>query len=250
MASRTERRTYSAPNVCWSPDGCRGWTGLRSLSGRVFPAGLLLCTIIGAGSARAEAGTPGNVHDCRPCTFVPGPKEPEYSFTFEVTNSDAGRVLKAIDVRVDLRQIQRLPVSEMTPVGEEEDFFFGGVDLNLDGFLDLMLITRHGVANAYADYWLFDPATGTYQRLGNYAILRVDPKTKHLRSYERGGMGGLIYESKEYDFVAGKLTLVRDEKQDSTTQAGILKKTIRERINGALKTVKVETVQAPRASSP
>ena len=138
---------------------------------------------------------------------------------------------------------QRLPVTAMEPVGKEEDFFFGGVDIDFDGYLDLMLITRRGTANAYAAYWHFDPRAGTFTSLGAYPVLRVDSNRKRLTSYERGGSGGMIYESKEFAFVEGKLTLMREEKQDATKQAGVFRRVIRERAGGVMKTVSTRTVQ-------
>src|SRR5262249_19522652 len=152
---------------------------------------------------------PANVRDCRPCTFSPGPAIPAYSFTFELKSEGAERSVRAIQVvNQSSKASQELPVTGMTPVGQEEDFFFGGVDINFDGFLDLMLITRRGTANAYAAYWLFDPKTGAFKPLGTYPIFRVDAAKKQLTTYERGGSGGLIYQSKEFKFVNGKLTLM------------------------------------------
>jgi hypothetical protein len=184
------------------------------------------------------------VRDCRPCTFSPGANIPTYSFTFELKAAGSERTVQAIEV-VNQRSktAQRLPVTGMEPVGQEEDFFFGGVDINFDGLADLMLITRRGVANAYAAYWLFDPKIGAFTSLGTYPVFRVDSTKKRLLSYERGGSGGMIYESKEFAFVDGTLTLMRDEKQDATKQPGVFRKVVRERADGALKVVKTETVQ-------
>jgi hypothetical protein len=171
---------------------------------------------------------------------------PPYSFTFDLAKTGVQRAVQAIDVGRDSQPVQRLPVSGMTPIGENEEFFFGGVDVNFDGLLDLMLITRRGVANSYAAYWLFNPKSGTYTSLGTYPVFRVDAQKRHLLTYERGGWGGLIYEAREYEFLKGKLTLMRDEKQDATSQPGVFRKVVRERAGGILKIVKTETVRAPK----
>ena len=42
--------------------------------------------------------------------------------------------------------------------------------MNFDGFNDVLLATSRGVANTYADYWLFVGATGEFSYLGNYPL--------------------------------------------------------------------------------
>jgi hypothetical protein len=134
----------------------------------------------------------------------------------------------------------------MEPVGKEEDFFFSGVDINFDGLLDLMLITRRGVANAYAAYWLFDPKTNMFTAIGTYPIFRVDTQKRRLVTYERGGSAGLTHESREYAFLDGQLTLMREEKQEATNQLGVFRRVIRERVGGVMKVIKTETVRVPK----
>jgi len=198
-------------------------------------------------SASARGQAPADMHDCRPCTFSPGPSTPAYSFTFDLKTEGKERSVQAIQaVNLSSKASQKLPVTGMVPVGQEENFFFGGVDVNFDGFLDLMLITRRGTANAYAAYWLFDPKTGTFKSLGTYPVFRVDQAKKQLSTYERGGSGGLVYESKVYEFANGRLALIRDEKQDALKQGNAFHKTVRERVNGVMKVTKTETVKPPK----
>jgi hypothetical protein len=120
------------------------------------------------------------------------------------------------------------------------------VDINFDGFLDLMLVTRRGIANAYATYWLFDPKTGRFEELGTYPVFRVYAQKRLLSTYERGGSAGLIRESRDYALVNGRLTLMREEKQEATSRAGVFRKVIRERVGNIMKVVKTETVRAPQ----
>ena len=224
MDSRIGRRICSARNVlCFS---------------------VVFVVLIGT---LGQAQAPAYVHDCRPCTFSPGAAIPPYSFTFDLKAEGKERSVQAIEaVNPGSKASQRLPVTGMVPVGEEEDFFFGGADINFDGYLDLMLITRRGTANAYAVYWLFDPKAGTFKSLGTYPVFRVDEARKVLTTYERGGAAGLIYESREFKFLDGKLTLMRDEKQDFIKPGNALRKTVRERVNGVLKITKTENVKPPK----
>lgn len=194
---------------------------------------------------RSPAAT--DVADCRPCRFSPGGDAGVYSFTFDVQTSAAGRSVQAIDVTSDKSEAkQRLEVKDMDPIGTDEKIFFGGADVNFDGYQDLMIITSRGVANAYAMYWLFDPASGQYRPLGNYPVFQLDAAGKKLKSYERGGSGGLIYDAKEYAFENGNLVLTHEEKQDATAKPDVFKKVTSERVNDAMKVVKTETVKAPQ----
>ena len=190
-----------------------------------------------------------NVRDCRPCIFSPGGKFPAYTLTFGLKMAGADRSVQTIEVvNQDSKATQTLTVSEMDTVGPEEDFFFGGVDINFDGVLDLMLITRRGTANAHADYWIFDGASGTFKLLGSFPVFSADAARKRLKTYERGGYGGMIYESKEYAFVAGKLTVMRIEKQEAARHPGMFRRVVQQRVNGVMKTVSTQTVQSPKKS--
>lgn len=190
---------------------------------------------------------PGPVPDCRPCSLRPAEGRPLYEFTFAVKSTAEGRLVEAIEVRISGKPglWQRLPVVGMDPVPQGETFFFGGVDLNFDGCQDLMLLVRRSAANNYARYWLFDPRSGRYVLLGRYPVFRVDSEKRRLSTYERGGAAGLIYRSREYVFEGGKLVLAREEAQEPSEKEGVFRKVIRERSGGVLKTVRVESVQAP-----
>ncbi len=228
MAWRIERRIWSGPSACWFLN----WA-------------LAFCV---APLAAGQSPAPANVADCRPCSFAPGPNLPAYSFTFNLKMAADEKRVDAIEVtsQSDSKLQQRLPVTAMEPLAKDEVFFFGGVDINFDGFLDLMLITRRGVANAYAEYWIFEPKTGRFRELGTYPVFRIDGGKKHLFTYERGGSGGMIHESKEYAFVDAKLTLVSDEKQEATQKPQVFRKVVRQRVDGVMKIVKTEEVRTPR----
>lgn len=202
---------------------------------------------LGVSAAWGQSLGPSNVRDCRPCSFSPGGSFPAYSFTFDLKTIGDERIVETIEIASQSSKVvQRLPVTGMEPVGKEEDFFFGGVDINFDGFLDLMLITRRGIANAYAAYWLFDPKSNTFTEVGTYAVFRVDPRRRRLSTYERGGSAGLLYESREYAFLDGQLTLMREEKQEATNQVDVFRRVVRKRVGGVMKVVKTETMRAPK----
>lgn len=208
----------------------------------------LLAVLLAATPAWGQQQAPAYVSDCHPCSFSPGGNLPVYSFRFDLKTTAEGRVVESIEVATDSGPVQRLPVAKMQPIGNEEQFFFGGMDINFDGMLDLMLILRRGVANACAEYWLFDPKTAEFTELGTYPVFRVDAESRRLTTYDGGGAGGLIFDSKEYAFLEGKLMLVREERQDATKQPGVFRNVIRERLDGAMKVTKTANIPAPKSN--
>src|SRR5450631_2342786 len=121
-----------------------------------LPIGRRTCSALSAFwlcSAFVAAQQPGpDVKDCQPCALALGQKEPAFSFTFELKKDGDQRSVKAIRVVTPATgAIERLAVSDMEPIGAEDNFFFTAGDINFDGYPDLMLITNRGVANAYAD---------------------------------------------------------------------------------------------------
>ncbi len=229
MDSTIVERICNVPSACWFPR-------------------LVLTAFWGAFAGWSQLPAPSNVNDCQPCTLSPGADVPAYNFTFDIKPAGDRREITSIRVSSpsDPKLTQTLAVTGMEPLGKEEPFFFGGVDVNFDGLLDVMLITRRGVANAYAAYWLFNPKTKLFTPLGTYPVFRVDAEKRRLLTYERGGSGGMIHESKEYAFQNGKLLLMKDEKQEATQRPDVFRKVIRERVKGVMKVVKTETVRPPK----
>ena len=206
-----------------------------------------------AAAAAASGETPEAqallVESCGPCTVKIGRNLPDYAVTFTVRElPDGRRTVDALQVsRTDRAgSAQSLPVHTMTPVAKGDDFFLGADDINFDGYNDLYFATSRGVANTYADYWLFDPARGTLSYLGSYPIFKVDAPTRELSTYERGGDAGMIYTSKRYAFIDGKLTVIASEEQEKTAQDGVYRKSVFQLRDGQLALVKRENVRPPK----
>jgi len=125
----------------------------------------------------------------------------------------------------------------MMPEAPTEKFFFGARDLNGDGNLDLMIATSRGVANTYADYWRFVPASSTFAYLGNFPEFTVDSTTKRLKTYERGGAGGRLYQSREWAFEKDSLVVMREEVQEAASKPGAFVRIVRERADSAGRSV-------------
>jgi hypothetical protein len=180
--------------------------------------------------APVQNPTPDFVADCRPCRFQIGAGLRPVGFTFEIDSGADGRVVRVIEAQPDGGiQPQRLEVHDMTPEPPGGKFFFGAIDLNRDGFLDLLIATRRGIANTYADYWRFVPASNRFAYLGNYPIFSMDTTSHRLTTYERGGLGGRVYQAREWDFEGDSLVVLREEVQEATGIPGQFRRIVRKR---------------------
>src|SRR5262245_57738144 len=166
----------------------------------------LACREKVAPPAPVQSPVPDFVADCRPCRFQIGPGLRPVGFTFEIDSSADGKAVRVIEAQPDGGiSPQRLEVHAMTPEVPGDKFFFGAVDLNRDGFLDLLIATRRGIANTYVDYWRFVPDSNRFAYLGNYPIFSMDTATHRLTTYERAGEGGREYLTREWAFRGGSL---------------------------------------------
>jgi hypothetical protein len=214
-------------------------------------AALIILLILPIKVAFGQAGGPSRVDDCQPCRIKIATDLPEYSFVFEVRGKSASRrVIESIGVYSgdDPKPAQTLTIHDMAPMLSKEGFVFGGVDLNFDGYLDLMLVTARGQANASANYWLFVPSSKTFKFIGTYPIFKVDAERHRLSTYEVGGHGGLDYDAREYTFLDGALTLMRLEVQRPTANPEVFSKIIKERVDGMMKVVRRERVTRAESS--
>jgi hypothetical protein len=198
-------------------------------------------------AAVAPAG-PQYVQGCDPCriSLRSGSGSADFRFTLETVPQ--GRVVKAIRFERNGRPVQEMNVPSMTPLAQGESFFFGGQDINFDGWLDVLLMTEQGAANARAEYWLYDPTTERFRDLGEFPMLRVDAAHKRLSSYVSNGPAGLDFEKREYAFQGNDLIVLSEETQKAVAgRPGSYVHTIRQRTDGKLVVVHRETVRQPAA---
>ena len=142
--------------------------------------------------------------------------------------------------------VQRLDVSSMTPLAQDESFFFGGQDINFDGWLDLLLITQKGSTNAKAEYWLYDPAADRFRDLGEFPMFRVDALHYRLSTYVSNGPAGLDFEKRDYAFKGNYLVVMSEEtRKPSSSRPGWYVHTVRRLENGKLVVVLRQTVKQP-----
>ncbi|MCL2182773.1 MAG: fibrobacter succinogenes major paralogous domain-containing protein [Chitinispirillia bacterium] len=90
-------------------------------------------------------------------------------------------------------------------------------DYNFDNHMDIAIMSSRGVSNQLDDIYIYDPQTKSYNRhneLSGIMNVWADKETKTLRSHAKGGHAGMIYNSVEYKWEKGVLTLIRSEDQD------------------------------------
>jgi hypothetical protein len=192
-----------------------------------------------------QAG-PQYVERCDPCTIVLHDGTPPAEFRFELETVPQGRVVKAIVFERGGHTVQKMAVSSMTPLANDELFFFGGRDINFDGWLDLLLMTEQGSANAKAEYWVYDAANGSFHDLGEFPMFRVDAVRKRLSTYVSNGPAGLDFEKRDYAFEGNDLIVMSEEtRKPSPTHPGWYVHTVRRRKDGKLVVVERQTVKQP-----
>jgi hypothetical protein len=190
-----------------------------------------------------QAG-PQYVERCDPCTIILRDGAPPADFRFELETVPQGRVVKAIVFERNGHTVQTLNVPSMTPLAPNESFFFGGQEINFDGWLDLLLMTERGTANAKGEYWVYDPAVDRFRDLGEFPLFQVDAVHKRLSTFVRNGPAGLDFEKREYAFERNDLIVLSEETQKpSRSHPERYVHTLRRRSDGKLVVVLRETVK-------
>lgn len=189
---------------------------------------------------------PQYVKRCDPCTIVLHDGNPPADFRFELETAPQGRVVKTIIFERGGHTVQKLDVPSMTPLAQDESFFFGAQDMNFDGWLDLLLMTERGTANAKAQYWVYDPAADRFRDLGEFPMFRVDAVHKRLSTYVSNGPAGLDFEKRDYAFEGSDLVVMSEETQKpSPSRRGWYVHAVRRRKDGKLVVVLRQTIKQP-----
>lgn len=187
---------------------------------------------------------PQYVDRCDPCTLVLHDGKPPADFRFELQTVPQGRVIKAIVFERGGHAVQTLAVPSMSPLAQDESFFFGPQDINFDGWQDLLLMTERGAANAKAEYWVYDPAADRFRDLGEFPIFRVDAIRKRLTTYVSNGPAGLDFEKRDYACEGDHLIVISEETQKpSPSRPGRYVHMVRRRKHGKLAVVLRETIK-------
>jgi len=91
------------------------------------------------------------------------------------------------------------------------------VDLNFDGYQDIMIRTWAGATgNIGYEVWIFNKLTRQFdynKTLSDKSNPTPDPKTKIVSTHMRGGHMGFIFTHDKYKYIKGKFVLVESASQ-------------------------------------
>ena len=124
-------------------------------------------------------------------------------------------VFDAQGKRVQLLKMNQDEMTEGIPVRIAFD------DFNFDGNKDLMILASHASAdNAWYAIYLFDPQSRRFvhsKELSDLTSPDTDDKNRTITSNVNLGGAGCFYDSKSYQWIGGRLTLIGEDTQDDKT---------------------------------
>lgn len=96
--------------------------------------------------------------------------------------------------------------------------WFRALDLNLDGYKDIYVLTNWGATgNEIGCVWLCDPKSGRFEFSKEFSGLgrfEVDPQTKTITTHSNGGAAGTIFRAAKYAVQEQHLVLLLTVAQD------------------------------------
>lgn len=146
--------------------------------------------------------------------LIPDAQPPDQSGNAESTIRDI-EVYRGGSTR-EFQHLTGCDLDEMEPPGRGAEFFTAE-DVNFDGYKDVFLETGYGATgNESGCVWLFNPVTGSFDYSMEFSGLDrfwLDPSTKRILTYERGGMSGFAYGAGIYAVLGNRPVLIRSEFQ-------------------------------------
>jgi hypothetical protein len=109
-------------------------------------------------------------------------------------------------------------LDEMEPPLASSSDWFHADDYNFDGYQDIYLLTNWGATgNQYGCVWLFNPNTKSFDYSKEFSELSrgwLDPATKTIFTFDRGGMVGMVHVALKYAVENNKPLVIWSENQD------------------------------------
>jgi hypothetical protein len=182
-------------------------------------------------------------------TFTIAPNQPDFTFRLipdpqpDDQYGNAHSTVRDIEVcRGGSRQpFQHLEGCEFVgmeapPRGASD--WFRAVDMNFDGYNDIYLLLNWGATgNQYGCAWLFDPANGRFEFSKEFSDLprfQLDPATKTILTFDKGGMAGMIYFAQKYKVEGNRLELIWTQTQDWDVDKKQFHCVVKQRRGGAM----------------
>jgi|GEM_PF-3209198 len=136
-----------------------------------------------------------------------------------------------------LQRLSGCDLDEMWPPERHADWFHTD-DVNFDGYQDIYLMTNYGATgNHYGCIWLYNPATGKFDYSKEFSQLSrywLDAASQTIRTFDRGGMAGLVYTANQYKVDGNQPILFWSEHQDWDFDKKQFHCVLQEKRNGAM----------------
>jgi hypothetical protein len=140
-----------------------------------------------------------------------------------------------------LQHLTDCELGEMEPPPRNSDWFHTD-DINFDGYQDIYLMTNWGATgNQYGCVWLYNPRTEKFDYSKEFSHLSnywLDPATKTIRTFDKGGMAGLVYMANQYKVEVNQPILIWSEQQDWDADKKQFHCVLQKRRNGAMVTTR------------
>jgi len=183
--------------------------------------------------------------------FAIAPKLPLFTFKFiPDVKDDQNGFPQSTPLRINVfkgdsaRPLQNLAgcdLDEMQPPQRGGDWFHTD-DFNFDGYQDIYLMTNWGATgNHYGCIWLYNPATEKFdysKALSQLSGYWLDPASKTIRTFDRGGMAGQVYIANQYKMEDDQPVLIWSQHQDWDANKGQFHCVLQERRNSVMVTTR------------
>ncbi len=140
-----------------------------------------------------------------------------------------------------LQSLAGCDFGEMEPPQRYGDWFHTD-DINFDGYQDIYLMTNWGATgNHYGCIWLYNLATEKFdysKALSQLSRYWLDPASKTIRTFDRGGMAGQVYTANQYKVDGNQPVLIWSEHQDWDANKGQFHCVLHERRNSVMVTTR------------
>jgi hypothetical protein len=182
------------------------------------------------------------VKRCPPCEFQPTPGL-RYAIAFAPDADGNVKQLEAKSLTPNNATAQTFDIDYAW--SHSGDFVLQGIDLNFDGTLDLAFGPVTDTPNETLYYWWVDTKRNALELLGSFPDLKVDAKAREIRTYEKGGHAGLLFEAKTYRWEGGKLVVTETVTQHQEPGRSDYRETTRKYEAGRVVDEKTRRVKAP-----
>jgi hypothetical protein len=145
------------------------------------------------------------------------------------------------DLDQPLQRLTDCDFDEMEPPPRNGDWIRTD-DINFDGYQDIYLLTNCGATgNRHGCIWLYNHASGKFEYSKEFSQLSsywLDSASKTIRTFDKGGMAGLVYVANQYKVEGDRPILFWSETQDWDSDKNQFHCVLQEKRNSAMVTTR------------